>query len=116
MELDFFSLKCNQVSSSEFWNVYGFGVTLGSLCIDSPGYVPALLENLYGLSRSITCWLLGGAWFQCWYGGIWMSFHQLMFLGVRSSQVFSGFGLKPPVSGFQSYSFIILKISPSIQH
>ena len=28
---------------------------------------------------------------------------QLMFPGVRSSLVFSGFGLKPPASGFQSY-------------
>ena len=28
---------------------------------------------------------------------------QLMFPGVRSSLVFSGFGLKPPAFGFQSY-------------
>ena len=34
-----------------------------------------------------------------------MSFYQLMFLEVRSSLVFSGFGLKPPASGFQSYSY-----------
>ena len=32
-----------------------------------------------------------------------MSSYQLMFPGVRSSLVFSGFGLKPPASGFQSY-------------
>ena len=38
-----------------------------------------------------------------------------MFLGVRSS-LESGFGLKPPASGFQSYSYSSLKISPSIQH
>ena len=30
-ELDFFSLECNEVSSNELWDVYGFGVTLGSL-------------------------------------------------------------------------------------
>ena len=36
--------------------------------------------------------------------------------GVRSSLVFSGFGLKPPASGFQSYSYSSLKTSPSIQH
>ena len=30
--------------------------------------------------------------------------------GVRSSLVFSGFGLKPPVSGFRSYSYSSLKI------
>ena len=42
--------------------------------------------------------------------------YQLMFPGVRSSLVFSGFGLKPPASGFQSYSHSNLKTSPSIQH
>ena len=36
--------------------------------------------------------------------------------GVRSSMVFSGFGCKPPSSGFQSYSYSSLKTSPSIQH
>ena len=45
VELDLFSLKCNEVSSSEFWSVYGFGVTLGSLYINAQGYDPALLEN-----------------------------------------------------------------------
>ena len=45
MELDLFSLDCNEVSSSEFWSVYGFGVTLGSLYINAQGYVPVLLEN-----------------------------------------------------------------------
>ena len=40
----------------------------------------------------------------------------IMFPGVRSSLVFSGFGLKPPASGFQSYSYSSLKTSPSIQH
>ena len=34
VELDFFCLECNEVSSSEFWDVYGFGVTLGSLYIE----------------------------------------------------------------------------------
>ena len=32
-----------------------------------------------------------------------MSSYRLMFPGVKSSLVFSGFGLKPPASGFQSY-------------
>ena len=60
------------MSSSEFSGVYGFGVTLGSLYIEAQGYVPALLENFPGMSCSGTCWLLGGAWFQCRYGGFWM--------------------------------------------
>ena len=65
--------------SSEFGDVYGFDVTLGSLYIEAQGYVPVLLENLHGISCSGTCWLLGGAWFLCRYGGFWMSSYQLMF-------------------------------------
>ena len=80
-------------------------MTLGSLYIETHGYVLVLLENLCGMSCSGTCWLLGGAWFQCRYGGFWMSSYPLMFPGVRSSLVFSGFGLKPPASSFQSYSY-----------
>ena len=45
MELNLFSLGCNEVSSSEFRGVSGFGVTLGSLYINAKGYVPVLLEN-----------------------------------------------------------------------
>ena len=71
VELDFFSLECNEVSSNELWDVSGFGVTLGSLYIEAQGCVPVLLENLHGMSCSGTCWPLGGAWFQCRYGGIW---------------------------------------------
>ena len=70
VELDFFSLECNEVSSNKLWDVYGFGVTLGSLYIGAQGCVPMLLENLRGMSCSGTCWPLGGAWFQCRYGGI----------------------------------------------
>ena len=39
------SLECNEVPSSEFWGVYGFGVTLGSLYFNAQGCVPELLEN-----------------------------------------------------------------------
>ena len=45
VELDCFSLKCNEVSSSEFWGIYGFGMALGSLSFNAQGCVPALLEN-----------------------------------------------------------------------
>ena len=93
VELDLFSLKCNEVSSSEFWGVYGFGMALGSLCFNAQACVPTLLENQRGLSCSGTCWLLGGAWFQCGYGGFWMSSCLLMFSGMRSSLVFSSFGI-----------------------
>ena len=70
VELDFFSLKCNEVSSNKLLYVNGFGVTLSCLYIEAPGCVPVLLENLRGMSFSGTCWPLGGAWFQCRYGGV----------------------------------------------
>ena len=56
-----------------FEGVYGFGVTFVHRYFYAQGYVPALLENYLGMSCSETCWLLGGAWFQCRYGGFWMS-------------------------------------------
>ena len=37
---------------------------MGSLYVDVQGYVPALLENLRGMSCSKTYWLLGGGWFH----------------------------------------------------
>ena len=70
VELDFFSLECNEVSGNELCDVSGFGVTLGSLYIEAQGCVPVLLENLCGMSCSGTGWPLGGAWFQYSYGGI----------------------------------------------
>ena len=91
-------------------------MTLGSLYIETQEYVPALLENLHGVSFSGTCWLLAGACFQCRYRGFWMISYELMFPGARSSLVSSGLGLKPPASGFQSYSYSSLRTSPSIQH
>ena len=33
MALNLFFLDCNEVSSSEFWGVYGFGMALGSLSL-----------------------------------------------------------------------------------
>ena len=116
VQLDLFSLECNEVSSSEFLGVYGFGVTLGSLYFNAQGCVPVLLENQHGMSCSGICWLLGGAWFKCRYGGFWMSSCRLMFPGVRSFLVFSSFGFKLPASVFQSYSYSGLKTSVSIQH
>ena len=93
-----------------------FGVILSSLYVDTQGYVPALLENLHGMSCSGTYWLLGGGWFQCRYGGFWMVSYYLMFPVVRSSLVFLHFGFKSPASGFHSYSSSSLKASPTIQH
>ena len=60
------AVKCPAVSSERS----GFGVTLGSLHIGAQGCAPVLLENLRGVSCSGACWPLGGAWFQCRYGGV----------------------------------------------
>ena len=40
VELYFFSLECNEMSSNELWDVYGFGVTLGCLYLGAQGCVP----------------------------------------------------------------------------
>ena len=87
-----------------------FGVTLRSLYVDAPGYVPALLENLRGMSCSGTYWLLVGGWFQCRYGGFWMISYYLMFPVVRSSLVFSGFGLNSPAPGFLAVASRLLQL------
>ena len=58
------------MSRSEFCDVNGFAVALGSLYIEAQGYVPVLLENLHGMSCSGTCWPLSGAWFQRRFGGV----------------------------------------------
>ena len=78
VELDFFSLECNETSSNEFSDVNGFGVTLGSLYIEAQGCVPVLLENLHGMSCSGTCWPLNGAWFQyIWRHLIFLQFNNV---------------------------------------
>ena len=92
------------------------GVTLGTLYVDTQVYVPALLKNLRGMYCSGASWLLGDGWFWCRYGGFWMVSYYLMFCVVRSFLVFLGFGLKSPTSGFQFYSTISLKTSPTMQH
>ena len=48
MELDLFSLKYSEVSSSELWGVCGFGMGLGSLSFNAQSCVPALLESYPG--------------------------------------------------------------------
>ena len=45
VEMDLFSLKYHEVSGSEFWGIYGFGMALSSLSSNAQGCVPALLEN-----------------------------------------------------------------------
>ena len=55
-------------------------------------------------------------WTELNWTELMISSYWLMFPGVRSSLMFSGFGLKPPASGFQFYCYSSLKTSPSIPH
>ena len=57
-------------------------MTFGHLYFCS-GLYSCIVGELAGMFCSDICWLLGGAWFQCRYGGFWMSSCQLMFPGVR---------------------------------
>ena len=62
---------------------------------------------------------LVGPWLVLGFSVGMEAFDELLSINVpwvRSSLVFSGFGLKPTASGFQSYSYIWLKTSPSILH
>ena len=57
---------------------------MGSLCIETQGCVPVLLENLHGMSCSGTCWPLGGLGFSVGME----AFDELLSLNVPWSQVF----------------------------
>ena len=59
---------------------------------------------------------LVGPWVVLGFSVGMEAFDNLLSINVPWSQEFSGFGLKPPASGFQSYFYSSLKTSPSIQH
>ena len=67
VELGLFSLECNEVSDSELWGVYGFGMALGRPSFNVQDYVPVFLDKYHGVSCTVTCWILGSSWFQCRY-------------------------------------------------
>ena len=46
VELGLFCLKCNELSSSGFWGVYGFGMSLGSLSFNAQSYVACFAGEL----------------------------------------------------------------------
>ena len=67
--------------------VYGFGMALGSLSFKVQNCVLVLLENYHDMFFNGSCWLLGGALFQCRYGDFWVGSCLLMFPGVWSSLI-----------------------------
>ena len=86
MELYFFSVKCNEMSSNELWDVYGFGVTLAA-CI------------LKLRAMSLCCWRivmvclsleLVGPWVVLGFSVGMEAFDELLPINVLWSQEFSG--------------------------
>ena len=62
---------------------------------------------------------LVGPWVVLGFSAGMEAFDELLLINVLWSQEFSGvsgFGLKHPASGFQSFSYSSLKTPPSIQH
>ena len=45
VELDLFSLKCNEVSSNEVQGISEFGMAMNSPSFNVQGYVPVLTES-----------------------------------------------------------------------
>ena len=93
-----------------FWSNFQLPVCWSSgvcSCVAGEFVWYVLLWNLLALG-----WCLVSVWvWRCLMSSYW-----LMFPEFRSSLMFSGFGLKPPASGFQSYFYGSLKTFPSIQH
>ena len=53
VELDLFSLECNDVSSDEFWGVYEFGYAKAFDCVDHNKLWKILKEM--GIQEHLTC-------------------------------------------------------------
>ena len=116
MELDLFSLECNKVPSSEFWAVYGFGITLGSLSANVQDCVPVLLKDWCGVSGHWNSLTFGWAWFQCRDGSLREDCHLLMFPGVGNSLVNQSLGLISPILGVQANPYCSTNTSQATQH
>ena len=69
---------------------------------------------VYLVLELLGSWVVVG--FGVGMGAFGWTLNSLMFCVVRSFLIFSGLGLKSPVSGFQFYSTNSLKTSPSMQH
>ena len=62
MRLDLVFLVGRTASGGVFWGVCDLIIILGSLYANGWGFVPALLVVWPGVSNTVTCWSLSGAW------------------------------------------------------
>ena len=86
VEPDLFSLECNEVSSSEFGGVYGFGMALGSLFL--------MFRAVF-----LFCWRINmvylaldfvGSWEESLVSGyMWRLLGELLCINIPWSQEFS---------------------------
>ena len=60
VEMDLFSLTCSEVSGSEFWGIYGFGMALGILSFNAQG----LLLLCWSISMVCLAVELFGSWVE----------------------------------------------------
>ena len=60
VELDFFSLEYNEVSNSEFWDVFGFGVTLEACIL----MLRAVFLHCWRVSLVCLALELAGSWVE----------------------------------------------------
>ena len=99
-------MKCPVVS---FW-VSGFGMALSSLSFNAQGCIPAF----WRISMYVLLWNLLALGWSLVSVYVWRLLDELLSItipGIRSSLMFSSFEVKPPASGFQSYSYSSLKTS-----
>ena len=84
--MDLFSLKCHEVSGSEFWGVYGFGMALGSPSCNVQGCVPVCWRI------SIVCLALElvGSWVELGFSVGTEVFAELLSVTLPWNQEFSG--------------------------
>ena len=89
VDLDLFSLECNEAYNNEFWGVFEFGMALVSPSFNVQCCVPILLENQcgcislklagswaikFGFSAGMETFGLALAYFcSLWWGVLWLS-------------------------------------------
>ena len=84
--MDLFSMKCNEVSSSELWGVYGSGVALGSLSFNAQA-VFLLCWRIHMVCLALE---LVGSWVELGFRVGMEALDELLSINVTWSQEFSG--------------------------